>query len=189
MNRTIEKEVADLHHQYGADLLRYAASLAGNADAARDAVQETFLRYFIERRYGRAIECPRGWLYRVLRNYLLDRFKAGPPARHADPRVLDALPASRGNPEEPLRNSEVAREIAAALSPREFECLCLRAGGLSYFEIGGALDIQPGTVAALLARVHYKLERAASSPPARGFLEYADAIRYLGRRKLAYPSP
>jgi len=189
MNDTIEQEVADLHRECGADLFRYAASLADDADAARDAVQETFLRYFIERRYGRVIECPRGWLYRVLRNYLLDRLKAGSTVRHADPRLLESLPAARGNPEVPFRNSEIAREIAGALSPREFDCLCLRAEGLSYLEIAAALDIQPGTVAALLARVHQKLERAASSPPARDFLEYADAIRYLGGRKLTYTSP
>lgn len=40
--QTLEQEVAGLHQQYGAGLLRFAMAFAGFPDAARDAVQGLF---------------------------------------------------------------------------------------------------------------------------------------------------
>ncbi len=42
---------------------------------AQDALQEVFLRFFIARSSGQDIQNGKSWLYRVLRNYLLDRVK------------------------------------------------------------------------------------------------------------------
>ena len=64
-NTELEHEVAALYIEHAAGLLRYAVTLARNQDTGRDAVQEVFLRYFAERRYGNRIENPRAWLYRV----------------------------------------------------------------------------------------------------------------------------
>src|SRR5215469_7004253 len=68
----LEQELLRLYKEHASALSRYATAFAQNQEGARDAVQEVFLRYFIERRYGRIIENPRAWLYHVLRNYLLD---------------------------------------------------------------------------------------------------------------------
>ena len=59
--KELESEVAAAYQQHAAGLLRYAGSLASNHEEARDAVQETFLRFFVERNYGRAIANPRAW--------------------------------------------------------------------------------------------------------------------------------
>jgi DNA-directed RNA polymerase specialized sigma24 family protein len=64
----LEQEVAALYIEHASRLLRYAETLARNQDMGRDAVQEVFLRYFAERRYGNVVENPRAWLYRVLHN-------------------------------------------------------------------------------------------------------------------------
>jgi DNA-directed RNA polymerase specialized sigma24 family protein len=50
------------------------------------------------------------------------------------------------------------------LSPREIECVRLRAEGLRYEEIAGVLGLQSGTVGALLARAHKKIRQAAKDP-------------------------
>src|SRR5579862_5833641 len=69
----LELEVGRLHEECSAELMAYAVSIMRRQDLAHDAVQEAFLRYFVERNYGRVVEHPRAWLYRVVRNYLLDR--------------------------------------------------------------------------------------------------------------------
>ncbi len=160
--RELEREVALLYHEQAGGLLRYAASLTRSADAARDAVQEAFLRYFVERRYGRQIESQRAWLYRVVRNYVLEGLGATAGSREVDAEALERLAGVEDDPEARLRRSEAAREIASVLSSRELECLRLRVEGLSYEEIAAALGIRTGTVGALLARVYAKLRSVAA---------------------------
>lgn len=163
----LDTEVALLYAQCAAELLTYALSFVRAHDAASDAVQETFFRYFIERSYGRVIEHPRAWLYKVLRNYALDRLdKAAVKREVAQENAADVPDRSYG-PEEKFRQSQMATQMLALLSPREVECLKLRADGLSYAQMGEVLGIRPGTVSSLLTRVHNKL-RAES----RGSREY-----------------
>jgi len=180
----LEREVVGAYQQYSPQLSRYAASLAQDSDAARDAVQEVFLRYFVERRYGREIANPRAWLYHVLRNYLLDQHRSV-TNREVIAEDLDHMPGSQQNPERLLQRSEVARELQAALSAREFECLRLRTEGLDYAEIAEVMGIRSGTVGALLARAQKKIRRSAegdcSSP-----LSAAEAVRSLFEKREAY---
>jgi RNA polymerase sigma-70 factor (ECF subfamily) len=155
----IESEVVRLHEQFATNLFRYAASIAEDDDLAHDAVQETFLRYFVQRQYGREIGNPRAWLYQVMRNYLRDRMSAASIKREVGGENLDRLPADDHNPEAMIQQSQTAREIAESLSERELECLQLRTEGLSYEEIGEAMDVRIGTVGALLSRAHEKIRR------------------------------
>jgi RNA polymerase sigma-70 factor (ECF subfamily) len=157
----LEVEIARLHQEYCAELLSFAVSIIRNEDAARDAVQEAFLRYFVERNYGRAVEYPRAWLYRVVRNYLLDRMDAAAAKHEVGQDEAVDLPDRNHGPEEKLRCAQMAQQLTTLLSPREMECLRLRADGLSYDQIACVLRIRPGTVSALLTRVHKKLRSAA----------------------------
>lgn len=67
----LEQELMRLYREHASALSRYAFAFSLTQDGARDAVQQIFLRYFVQRRYGRQIQNPRAWLYVVLRNYLL----------------------------------------------------------------------------------------------------------------------
>ncbi|HWD00117.1 MAG TPA: RNA polymerase sigma factor [Candidatus Sulfopaludibacter sp.] len=156
------------YHDHAAALLRFGTQLTGCPDLARDAVQEAFLRYFTELRFGRKIENPGAWLYQVLRNYVLDRAKAAPNQREvaAD---LDALTdLNREDPEEMVQRSQAARQVKEHLSPREFTCFSLRKEGLSYIEIADAMSIRIGTVGALMTRVQQKLRRASTEEESTG---------------------
>ncbi|GEM_PF-1315379 len=155
----LEQELLALYREHASGLSRYAASFARNPDHARDAVQEIFLRYFIERRFGREIGNPRAWLYFVLRNYLLrqQRAIAGREVLAAN---LDELAVSRQSIDEALLGSETRRDIAAALTRRELECVLLRAEGMEYTQIAAVLGVQTGTVGALLSRAQKKIRRA-----------------------------
>jgi RNA polymerase sigma-70 factor (ECF subfamily) len=156
VNTEIEREVVALYEAHAAALLRYATSMARGQAEANDAVQEAFLRYFVERRYGRQIANPPAWLYQVLHNFLLAAL-ARSAAQSTPPDTLDSLPAGESDPETLVERQQRARAIARALTARELDCLRLRTEGRSYAEIGGLLNIRSGTVGALLARAYEKL--------------------------------
>ncbi len=156
-NTELEYEVGTLYNDYARELHRFAAMILRQQDGACDAVQETFLRYFAERKCGIPIENPRGWMYRVLHNHLLDRqAKASIQYEVASDGMVETRDQMQ-DPEARVARSQAARQIAQDLTGREFECLLLRAEGLSYEEMAAVLGIRSGTVGALLARVRRKL--------------------------------
>jgi RNA polymerase sigma-70 factor, ECF subfamily len=173
---TIEIEVGMLYEQHAAGLLRYAAKLTGDLEESRDALQEIFLRYFVERSYGRRIDHPQAWLYKVLRNYLMERLKAAARKQELSPEGLELLPDGRSNPEAILRRTELAQVMTAVLSNRERDCLRLRSEGLCYADIAQAMGIRSGTVGAMLSRVSKKLRPAAKYLTESGTFEAARLV-------------
>jgi RNA polymerase sigma-70 factor (ECF subfamily) len=155
----VEKQVVAIYEQHSADLLRYATSLAHDEEVAQDSVQEVFLRFFIECRAGREIEHPRAWLYQALRNHLFNRFKSAANQLETADGNLEAFPDHRAHPDRQFRGNEIAREIAAVLTPRELDCFLLRAEGFGYSEIAELMGVRPGTVGSLLSRVSRKLRK------------------------------
>ncbi len=156
----VKGEVVELYRLHAAGLYRYAVALAHDADAARDAVQETFLRYYQARVQGTAIQTEAAWLFRVLRNFVLDQHR-GPAGRETvELETLKDRADERQDVEEAAGRQEVAARALSLLSPRELECLRLRTQGLRYGEIAEILDIETGTVGALLARGLHKLRAA-----------------------------
>jgi len=161
LKAAMEKEITRLHELHYAELLRYASGITNCEAAAADAVQEAFLRYFIERSYGREIRNPRAWLYQVLRNYLSDRFHSEAAKPEVAVEHLDQIVGVSQDPETLMQDGEAAQTIAANLSRRELECLRLRTEGLSYGEIGAAMEVRQGTVSAMLTRAEDKLRKQA----------------------------
>lgn len=164
---TIEQEVVQLYRENAAGLFRYGLVLSKNREAAQDGVQEAFLRYFIERSGSRAVERPKAWLFQVLRNFLLDGMKASIARKEVGLEAVRTWADARQNPESECRLAEMTRQLWALLSPRELECLRLRAEGLRYEEIAEVLSVRSGTVGALLARVQKKMRQAVGNTPAR----------------------
>jgi RNA polymerase sigma-70 factor (ECF subfamily) len=173
----LEEEVASLHAQHATALLRYARSIIGNDETAREGLQETFLRYFIERSYGRQILYPKAWLFGVLRNYLYDRATAVSLLREISFEHAETKPDLSPSPEQLAGGMQTAKQIANSLSERELQCLRLRTEGLSYGEIGVAMQVRVGTVGALLARAHDKIRRFADGD--RGGRMVAAALFHL----------
>lgn len=145
--------------RFEAPLTLYAARIVGDADRARDVVQDAFLRLCGQRR--EEIE-PRlaEWLYTVCRNRALDvRRKEGRMAP-----LTDALVESRAGdapaPAEAAERSESAAgvlRLLAALPPNQQEVLRLKfQHGLSYKEIGGVTGLSVTNVGFL---IHTGLKR------------------------------
>jgi len=159
----LESEIAQLYELHATGLLRYARSKTGSEETAREGLQEAFLRYFIERSYGREITHPRAWLFEVLRNYLSDRISALSARREVPGDHMDHVADLRQDPHGMVEGLQIARDLAASLSERELKCLQLRTEGLSYGEISLVMHVRTGTVGALLARAHEKIRKYAAA--------------------------
>ncbi len=152
--------VLEAYKRYAGELSGIAIAMARNRALAQDVLQETFLRYFLTRMQGEQIADERAWLGRVMRDLILDWKRSEELAGVA---LEDAGGEVGETPEErESANHGLTRAMRAIhfLAPREQECLQLRAQGLAYQEIASAMDVDIGTVGALLNRAIRKLRRA-----------------------------
>jgi RNA polymerase sigma factor (sigma-70 family) len=160
----LEFEVAQVYEEYAAGLLRYALMTIRNREAAQDAVQEVYLRFFVSRSQGHIIQTPKAWLFRVLRNYLLDCLKSSSVNREIGMENVDLVIDENQDPEVSYHHQELARRVWSLLAPRELECLRLRNEGFGYEEIADILAVRSGTVATLLSRGQKKIRKALDQP-------------------------
>ena len=156
----MEQEMSALYKLHAPGLLRYAFNMINDTGGAQDALQEIFLRYFMARSEGQQFADPKAWLYRVLRNHLLDTLKSSSVKNEIAIDKIEDPADDCSDPERRYHRAEMARDLARVLAPRELECVRLRAEGLSYEEIAQVLDLRQGTVGATLARAHKKVRRA-----------------------------
>lgn len=146
--------VAELLAAYELPLLRYAHSLLGDADAARDVVQETFLRLIRDgddaSRNGHAA----AWLFTVCRNRAMDvRRKERRMIATADPVQFDRA-SSAAEPHASAESDESAALVRlwlTTLPEREQEVVRLKfQAGLSYREIAAATGLSVTHVGVML---------------------------------------
>jgi RNA polymerase sigma-70 factor (ECF subfamily) len=153
--------VLEAYKRYAGGLSEIAMALARNRALAQDVLQETFLRYFLTRMHGEVIANERAWLDRVMRDLILDWKRSAEV--QAGVALEDAGSATGETPEDrESGNHGLTRALTAMrfLAPREQECIQLRAQGLAYQEIASAMQVDIGTVGALLNRAIGKLRRA-----------------------------
>jgi RNA polymerase sigma-70 factor, ECF subfamily len=156
---SLEEEVLDLYSLWAGNLLRYARTLSADLQISQDALQETFLRYFLNRSEGRLILNPKAWLFKVLRNFLLDYQKDAYQKNKVDLERASLHPDRRPNQQVDLENQEIFLQVIAQLSLRELECIRLRIEGFDYSEIAELMGIRKGTVGALIARAIQKIQK------------------------------
>jgi len=142
--------------------LRYS----GDATAAMDIAQETFLKLFSCIGDFRGEANFETWLYRVVVNQCLDHHRRG---RRLMPVVSDLLDLIRTTGENVLHQllrtefEESVQDVIKSLAPEQRIVVVLRyTEGLSYEEIAGILGCSTGTVGSRLSRAHRVLERRLS---------------------------
>jgi RNA polymerase sigma-70 factor (ECF subfamily) len=156
--QSAREETIRAYQLHAGVLLAFAHRLTRDDALAQDALQETFLRFFLALMQGEEIEHSRAWLRRVAHNYVCDtqrsaRNRTTVPLEDAgEDRLRDAreMPGADRAPDW----IEAARLL---LAPREWQCVQLRAEGFDYTEIATELAIRPGTVGSLLHRATEKL--------------------------------
>ena len=163
----LEVEVVELFEELRDRLLRYLLVLGLSVHDGEEIVQESFLLLFQHLQHGKSRQNLRGWIFRVARNLALKQRTANQLRLRRIVEFDETLSEQhldRGpNPEEELRSRQRQKRLLAvvnALPEQDQSCLAMRAEGLRYREIAGALGISLGSVAASLARSLERLGRA-----------------------------
>jgi RNA polymerase sigma-70 factor, ECF subfamily len=148
-------------------LHRVAWRLTRHAADADDLVQETYLRAIRGAERFTPGTNLRAWLFRVLRNAFLDRYRRERSNRAAPEDEAEAAGAAesrdgwlRGDAELERLRAVVAEEIEAALRqlPEEARTVVLLdVEGLGEAEIAQVMDCAPGTVKSRLHRARSRL--------------------------------
>jgi RNA polymerase sigma-70 factor (ECF subfamily) len=137
--------------QYQAPLFRYLRGFVGDAEHARDLVQDTFLRAY--KSLG-SLEDPsllRSWLYRIAHNQACSALR-----RRRLISWLPLLPAHHSQDPAPDRSAIEAARVEEALGriplDQRAPLLLHLVAGFSYVEIAGLLNVTEGTVRMRISR-------------------------------------
>ena len=150
------REIEAIYRRRFADFVGVAASIVGEREAAREAVQEAFASVVRGRRGFRGEGALEAWVWRAVINAARKqrrRARREPPPEY--------VPSANGTAPEPER-SELAT-LVAALPERQRLVLFLRYyADLDYREIARILGVKTGTVSASLHAAHHTLRRDLS---------------------------
>lgn len=149
---------------YEGRALSAATAILGDAEAARDAVQDAFLRAY-RSLDGFDLSRPFGpWFFGILRNRCRDLVRSRQARRERRRRAAAETVASgavRGDAREDAARRDLRRTVRRALdrvSPDNREILVLKdMAGFTYREISEILELPQGTVASRLYRAREAL--------------------------------
>jgi RNA polymerase sigma-70 factor (ECF subfamily) len=156
--------LAGLFNRHQDRLYRLARRLSGDAETARDLVQEAFLRAARSRSLPAGEPGCEAWLVRVLVNLCRDRWRR----RRVRRRHEDDLPApaATGDPESSAVARATVRAALARLKPRRRAVLVMHElEGLPAVRVARLLGLRPATVRWHLSVGRKELSRLLLAPP------------------------
>lgn len=148
-------------------LVRTLSLVAGDAEAAADAVQEAFVKAHLRWRTVSGYDDPIGWVRRVAINQIRD----GHRRRVRKDRALLRLASRDRNDSAPVEIDEFDRLLATLPKQQRAATALFYVDGLSIAEIAVALDLAEGSVKSHLhdarRRLRPVLEREAAAADGR----------------------
>lgn len=147
--------VSEAMRRFEGPLLRYAASVTGDAELARDVVQEAFIK-LCEADRGKIDSRLAPWLYTVVRNRAINvRRKEARMAPLLEGQA-EALANGQDGPVEVAEKREAHRLVSGALRQlpgnQQEACRLKFQNGLTYREISEIMGVSLGTVSNLIAQ-------------------------------------
>jgi RNA polymerase sigma-70 factor (ECF subfamily) len=147
------QEFDEIFNRFEIPLLQYARRIIGDREQARDAVQETFVKF---QRNG-ALRCkdePATWLFTVCRNAALNICRKERRMMYVDEQVIEARESEQAMPFDQLEHEEATGfllQIVGTLPPRQQEVIQLKfQNDLSYQQIAEILQTTANNVGVLL---------------------------------------
>jgi len=152
--RSFESEwMRSLVDAHAADLTRYAASILYDPDAAKDVVQDTFLRLWQEPR-ANVEDHVLPWLFRVCRNRALDVQRKGRRMKRLDEAHVATTATDAPGPELVVEQADSHTHILQmmqSLPGNQQEVVRLKfQNGMSYKEIASVTELTVTNVGFLL---------------------------------------
>lgn len=148
-------------------LYRYLHRLTGDADAAEDIAQETFVRLLRQKLPEDEV---RPWLFTVAMNLVRDRARKTERRQ----RLLTNAPSlvkPATLPDEDVETTERilrVRSVLERLSERDRQLLLMREEGFKYDEIAQVVGVAPASVGTLIARALRRFVEAFEGHEAEG---------------------
>lgn len=140
-------DLAEAARRHERELLAFAARLLGDVEAARDALQEAWVRALQAARDGAAPENERAWLYRLVYHAAIDRLRR----RSIEHAGLGRIARSLTSPRPGLSGDEALEKLLSLLPVPQREVLLLRyVHGFTYAEIEDVLG-RPAAILRVLA--------------------------------------
>jgi RNA polymerase sigma factor (sigma-70 family) len=155
--------VAEIFRRHGDDLFRHLARECGDAQLAKDAVQETFVR--LQERAPTDDGAIRTWLFRTGMNVVRDWHRRKANRRRLLASHPDRVPGPSAAPD-PGARAELGEDVVrlrralAGLREKERTALLMRESGFTHQEIAEELGTTTATVGTLIARSLRKLAAA-----------------------------
>ena len=148
-----DAQIERLMRRYEKPLLQFAGRITGDAERARDIVQETFVKFQRNGTSERIAE-PATWLFAVCRNGALNVCRKERRLMFLEKGVLEARTDEQPMPYERLEEKEAAGfllRIVATLPPRQQEVLQLKfQNDLSYQQIAEITQTNANNVGVLI---------------------------------------
>lgn len=159
----LKSEFAALVKPHEAVLFPAAMRFANNRADAEDLLQETYMRAYVGFKKNQAIDNPRAWLFKIMRNAYINRYhkerrrpNTASYEEGLDHKISELRASASENPEEVFFSQFFDSEIEEALGSipeqfREAVILC-DVSGLTYEEISHVLECPLGTVRSRISR-------------------------------------
>lgn len=166
--------------QYEIRLLRFAARLLGDEDAARDAVQHAFLRLCgqspqqIGHRLG-------PWLFAVCRHYVIDVLRKRKTISPGEDAEAGDCPDRQPDPADAAERADLYRcmnRLVDQLAVHQREAVSLWSEGFTYFQIAEMTDTSEGNVRVI---VHRALKQLRQHPVTQRLLDDSEGLQSAGR--------
>ena len=153
-------------------LYRFSLNIVRDEDLAKDVVQETMIKAWEKRNELKYIQNLEAWCVQVTKNKSLDKLRSKHVKRTDLFEVEFDTRKERDTPEVVLERNNVMtriKELIAGLPERQREVMQLRdIEGLSYKEIGEALNVDINLVKTNLFRARRKLKEVLIKENAYG---------------------
>jgi RNA polymerase sigma-70 factor (ECF subfamily) len=153
------QRIIDLYDHLRPSLRAYLCCLGMSSDQAEDVIQDTFLRLVRHRFDQTAGNNLRAWIFRVAHNLSMDVHRSqlrSPRGNNEETQqVIRESVDPRPSPEQQVLLDERMKrfeEAFAQLTPKQRQCVLLRAEGFRYREIALTLGISVQRVGELMQR-------------------------------------